>query len=65
MAWHGMGAASHLIRERTAPTACLHACSFWAEIYDGAKLFYLSGLQHGRYLKREVSQQVLKEAAVL
>jgi ribosome biogenesis protein BMS1 len=27
---------------------------FWAEIYDGAKLFYLSGIQHGKYLKREV-----------
>jgi hypothetical protein len=23
---------------------------FWTEIYDGAKLFYLSGLQHGRCL---------------
>lgn len=21
---------------------------FWAEIYDGAKLFYLSGMQHGK-----------------
>lgn len=29
---------------------------FWAEIYDGAKLFYLSGLQYGRYNKTEVSQ---------
>jgi ribosome biogenesis protein BMS1 len=28
---------------------------FWAEIYDGAKLFYLSGVQHGKYLKREVT----------
>ncbi|KAH9611759.1 hypothetical protein KSS87_009023 [Heliosperma pusillum] len=27
---------------------------FWTEIYDGAKLFYLSGLQHGKYLNREV-----------
>ena len=27
---------------------------FWAEVYDGAKLFYLSGMQHGKYLKREV-----------
>jgi hypothetical protein len=24
-------------------------------VYDGAKLFYLSGMQHGKYLKREVS----------
>ncbi|KAI3926365.1 hypothetical protein MKW92_049092 [Papaver armeniacum] len=27
---------------------------FWTEIYDGAKLFYLSGLIHGGYAKREV-----------
>lgn len=27
---------------------------FWTEIYDGAKLFYLSGLIHGRYTKREI-----------
>jgi ribosome biogenesis protein BMS1 len=31
-----------------------HQGRFWTEIYDGAKLFYLSGVQHGRYLKREV-----------
>lgn len=27
---------------------------FWTEIYEGAKLFYLSGLQHGRYMQRDV-----------
>ncbi|XP_058084646.1 uncharacterized protein LOC131232437 [Magnolia sinica] len=27
---------------------------FWTELYDGAKLFYLSGLVHGRYPKREI-----------
>lgn len=27
---------------------------FWTEIYDGAKLFYLSGIHYGKYLKREV-----------
>ncbi|GER32983.1 ribosome biogenesis protein BMS1-like protein [Striga asiatica] len=27
---------------------------FWTEIYAGAKLFYLSGLIHGKYTKREV-----------
>ncbi|XP_060671177.1 uncharacterized protein LOC107435087 [Ziziphus jujuba] len=27
---------------------------FWTEIYDGAKLFYLSGLIHGQYPKREI-----------
>eukprot|EP00741_Cyanophora_paradoxa_P001315 tig00000478_g1271.t1 len=27
---------------------------FWTEIYQGAKLFYLSGLVHGRYSKTDV-----------
>ncbi len=27
---------------------------FWTEIYQGAKLFYLSGLVHGRYMKNEI-----------
>ncbi|KDD75621.1 hypothetical protein H632_c588p1, partial [Helicosporidium sp. ATCC 50920] len=27
---------------------------FWTEVYDGAKLFYLSGQRHGKYLKREM-----------
>ncbi|KAK9200850.1 hypothetical protein WN944_016049 [Citrus x changshan-huyou] len=27
---------------------------FWTEIYDGAKLFYLSGLIHGKYSKHEI-----------
>ncbi|TPX32892.1 hypothetical protein SmJEL517_g04088 [Synchytrium microbalum] len=27
---------------------------FWTEIYQGAKLFYLSGLIHGRYPKQEI-----------
>eukprot|EP00398_MALV-I-01_sp_L67-1_P000580 gene580-950_t len=27
---------------------------FWTEIHDGAKLFYLSGLQYGRYNKTEI-----------
>ncbi|XP_057549776.1 ribosome biogenesis protein bms1 [Amaranthus tricolor] len=27
---------------------------FWTEIYDGAKLFYLSGLIYGKYHKREI-----------
>ena len=27
---------------------------FWAEIYRGAKLFYLSGIRYGRYLNREI-----------
>lgn len=27
---------------------------FWTEIYQGAKLFYLSGIKNGRYLNREI-----------
>ncbi|OQR75081.1 ribosome biogenesis protein bms1-like [Tropilaelaps mercedesae] len=27
---------------------------FWTEIYQGAKVFYLSGMMHGNYLKQEV-----------
>lgn len=27
---------------------------FWTEVYDGAKLFYLSGLLHGEYLRNEI-----------
>ncbi|XP_055626583.1 ribosome biogenesis protein BMS1 homolog [Toxorhynchites rutilus septentrionalis] len=27
---------------------------FWTEVYDGAKLFYLSGLIHGEYLRNEI-----------
>lgn len=29
-----------------APLCCSQA-RFWSEIYDGAKLFYLSGIQFG------------------
>ncbi|XP_059614390.1 ribosome biogenesis protein BMS1 homolog [Phlebotomus argentipes] len=27
---------------------------FWTEVYNGAKLFYLSGLLHGEYLRNEI-----------
>ncbi|GJQ65989.1 hypothetical protein Trydic_g4082 [Trypoxylus dichotomus] len=27
---------------------------FWAEVYPGAKLFYLSGIIHGEYLRNEI-----------
>lgn len=27
---------------------------FWTEVYDGAKLFYLSGVMNGRYPDREI-----------
>lgn len=30
-----------------ACVACTWQARFWTEIYDGAKLFYLSGIQHG------------------
>lgn len=36
---------------------------FWTELYDGAKLFYLSGVINGRYPDREIlnlSRYVLK-----
>lgn len=29
---------------------------FWTDIYDGAKIFYLSGVIHGKYLKNEIKQ---------
>jgi ribosome biogenesis protein BMS1 len=32
---------------------------FWQEIYDGAKLFYLSGLVHGAYPKGDVNNLAL------
>ena len=28
---------------------------FWTDIYEGCKLFYLSGIKHGRYPKAEVT----------
>jgi ribosome biogenesis protein BMS1 len=28
---------------------------FWTEVYQGAKLFYLSGIHHGDYLRNEIS----------
>ena len=27
---------------------------FWTEVYAGAKLFYLSGMLHGEYMRNEV-----------
>ena len=31
---------------------------FWTEVYHGAKLFYISRLQHGAYNKRDVMNLV-------
>lgn len=28
---------------------------FWTEVYNGAKLFYLSGILHGEYLRNEIT----------
>ena len=54
-----MGVLTHLDHFRT--NAQLNAVKkkmkhrFWTEICDGAKLFYLSGVINGKYLKREVA----------
>jgi ribosome biogenesis protein BMS1 len=32
---------------------------FWTEIYDGAKMFYFSGVIHHKYLKNEIKQLTL------
>ena len=32
---------------------------FWTEIYEGAKMFYFSGVINGKYLKNEVKQLTL------
>lgn len=29
---------------------------FWTEVYPGAKLFYLSGILHGEYLRNEIER---------
>lgn len=53
-----MGVLTHLdgFRDakalKTAKKTLKHR--FWAEVYQGAKLFYLSGMKNGRYLNREV-----------
>lgn len=53
-----MGVLTHLDKfktpkqVKTIKTDLKHR--FWKELYDGAKLFYLSGLRHGKYLKNEI-----------
>eukprot|EP01104_Vermistella_antarctica_P002314 TRINITY_DN1256_c0_g1_i1.p1 TRINITY_DN1256_c0_g1~~TRINITY_DN1256_c0_g1_i1.p1 ORF type:complete len:1183 (-),score=490.11 TRINITY_DN1256_c0_g1_i1:24-3572(-) len=53
-----MGVLTHLDGFRSTKTMNrtkkLLKRRFWTEIYAGAKLFYLSGLRHGRYPKNEV-----------
>jgi len=55
-----MGVFTHLDQFRTAKnlrkTKKLLKHRFWSEIYQGAKMFYFSGVVHGKYLKNEVKQ---------
>ena len=51
--------AKSLLPKPTSESHCMHAHAsqtrFWTEIYDGAKLFYLSGIQHGAVCERCLS----------
>jgi ribosome biogenesis protein BMS1 len=53
-----MGVLTHLDRfkdnKRLRKTRKVLKHRFWQEIYQGAKLFYLSGVIHGRYPKMEI-----------
>eukprot|EP00977_Amphora_coffeiformis_P023942 scaffold14763_cov137-Amphora_coffeaeformis.AAC.4 len=55
-----MGVFTHLDQFRTAKnlrkTKKLLKHRFWTEIYDGAKMIYLSGVVNGKYLKNEMKQ---------
>jgi ribosome biogenesis protein BMS1 len=55
-----MGVFTHLDEFKTAKnlrkTKKLLKHRFWTEIYDGAKMFYFSGVINGKYLKNEVKQ---------
>jgi len=58
-----MGVFTHLDQFKTAKnlrrTKKLLKQRFWTEIYDGAKMFYFSGIVNGKYLKNEVKQLTL------
>jgi len=58
-----MGVFTHLDQFRTAKnlrkTKKLLKQRFWTEIYEGAKMFYFSGIVNGKYLKNEVKQLTL------
>ena len=58
-----MGVFTHLDQFKTAKnlrkTKKLLKHRFWTEIYDGAKMFYFSGVINGKYLKNEVKQLTL------
>lgn len=53
-----MGILTHLDAIRNAKTLKRRKKElkhrFWTEVYDGAKLFYLSGILHGEYLRNEI-----------
>ena len=40
---------------RWPPSSAQLKHRFWTDIYEGCKLFYLSGIKHGRYPKVEVA----------
>ena len=58
-----MGVFTHLDQFKTAKnlrkTKKLLKHRFWTEIYEGAKMFYFSGVVNGKYLKNEVNQLTL------
>lgn len=53
-----MGILSHLDAIKNAKTLKRRKKElkhrFWTEVFDGAKLFYLSGILHGEYLRNEI-----------
>ncbi len=63
-----MGVFTHLDEFHTTKnlrkTKKLLKHRFWTEIYDGAKMFYFSGIVNGKYLKHEVKQLTLFIARV-
>jgi len=58
-----MGVFTHLDQFQTAKnlrkTKKLLKHRFWTEIYEGAKMFYFSGVINGKYLKNEIKQLTL------
>jgi ribosome biogenesis protein BMS1 len=58
-----MGVFTHLDEFHTTKnlrkTKKLLKHRFWTEIYEGAKMFYFSGIVNGKYLKHEVKQLTL------
>jgi ribosome biogenesis protein BMS1 len=58
-----MGVFTHLDQFKTVKnfrkTKKLLKQRFWVEIYDGAKMFYFSGVINGKYLRNEMKQLTL------